>query len=251
MTVCLIALGSNLDASDAVFLNALQELEHRGVETLAISRCVTTCPVGSEAGPPFLNGAATISSQLSPIELLRTLHRVEAAFGRIRTVHWGPRTLDLDLLLYGEEIVDQPDLIIPHPAMWYRRFVLDPANEIAPEMVHPVLNSTVSSLYHALNVRPLRVSVRQPEGCVTTSQNSHELIERLNTDSTRLRWLGANAAELDRTHCFARVILQRRSTDSALGTQPRNTGDRSIIIESESAEQAFAQLTQLAAAILG
>ena len=143
--------------------------------------------------------------------------------------------------------MDQPDLILPHPAMWYRRFVLEPASEIAPEMMHPILNSTVGSLYHALNVRPLRVCLRQQEGCATTSQNAHELIERLNTDSTRLRWLGADATEFDRTHCFARVILQGRSTVAALGTQPRNTGDRSIMIESESAEHAFAQLTQLAA----
>ncbi len=251
MPVCLIALGSNVDASDAVFLNALQELECRGVATLALSRIATTRPVGSDAGPPFLNAAATVESHLSPIELLQTLHRVEAAFGRIRTVHWGPRTLDLDLLLYGEEIADQPDLVIPHPAMWYRRFVLDPANEVAPEMLHPILKSTVGSLYHALNVLPLRVSLGQEEGCVTTSQNSHDLIERLNTDSTRLQWLGANDTAVDRMQCFARVILQRRSTNSTLRTQPRNTGDRSIIIESESAEQAYAQLTQLAAAILG
>ena len=248
MPVCVIALGGNVNASETVFLNAMQELGRSGAETLAISRIVTTQPVGSEAGPPFLNAAATVESHLSPVELLRALHRVEVEFGRTRTVHWGPRTLDLDLLLYGEHIIDQPDLVVPHPAMWYRRFMLDPANDVAAAMRHPVLDRTVGDLYHALHVRPLRVSVHLNRGCANTSPDSHDLIERLNAHRPTLHWLIANAAL---TPCFARVILQQPSNETPLRTQPRNTSDRSIIIESESDEQAWLQLTHLAAAILG
>ena len=251
MPVCLIALGSNVDASEAVFLDALQELERRGAETLALSQIATTRPVGSDAGSPYLNAAATVSSLLSPIELLRMLHRVEAAFGRIRTVHWGPRTLDLDLLLYGEEIADQPDLVIPHPAMWYRRFVLDPASEVGPEMLHPILKSTVGELRRDIHVRPLHISLALRAGDSAAPPDFNAAIARLNVDCKRIHWVIADDEAEENALCFASVILQRPSNSTPLRTQPHNPGDRSIIIESESAEQAYAQLSQLAAAILG
>ncbi len=145
---CLIGLGSNLGDRQRALEAALALLaEHAAIRLVAASSFHATQPVGGPAGQgEFLNAAARIETELSPRDLLRLLHEIEARLERVRTGHWGPRTLDLDLLLYGEQVIDEPDLRVPHPLAHQRRFVLAPACEIAGEMRHPVLRKTLAEL---------------------------------------------------------------------------------------------------------
>ena len=114
------------------------------------SRFLWTPPWGLREQPWFLNGAAELESGLEPLELMRALLAVEAQLGRVRLVRNGPRTLDLDLLLFGDRVVHEPELEIPHPGMAERRFVLEPLAEIAPEAVHPLSRRTVRRLLEDL-----------------------------------------------------------------------------------------------------
>ncbi|MFO8007061.1 MAG: 2-amino-4-hydroxy-6-hydroxymethyldihydropteridine diphosphokinase, partial [Candidatus Brocadiia bacterium] len=115
-----------------------------------VSSFIETEPVGGPPQGPYINAAAELRTTLSPRELLEELLDVEDKLGRVRTVHWGPRKLDLDLLLYEDQIIDEPGLQVPHPHMHKRPFVLDPLSEIAPEVTHPVLDKTVSEMQEEL-----------------------------------------------------------------------------------------------------
>jgi 2-amino-4-hydroxy-6-hydroxymethyldihydropteridine diphosphokinase len=109
-----------------------------GVEVLAVSTFRETDPVGVVDQPRFLNGAVAVETELSPRGLLDVLLRIERDLGRVRDgTRWGPRTIDLDLLVYGEEVVDEPGLRVPHPRLHERRFALEPLAELDPELVVP------------------------------------------------------------------------------------------------------------------
>jgi len=133
-----IGLGSNLGDRRRHILDALRELEQPGA--VRVRRCSSlheTEPVGGPPGQPrFLNAVAELETTLSPRELLGRLLAIERRHGRLRTVTNGPRTLDLDLLWYEGEVVNQPDLVVPHPRMWQRPFVLKPLAELTdPQML--------------------------------------------------------------------------------------------------------------------
>jgi 2-amino-4-hydroxy-6-hydroxymethyldihydropteridine diphosphokinase len=143
-----IALGSNLGDRRATLDRAIEALRNRpGIVVTRISSFHETDP---EGGPPgqgkFLNAAAELSTDLSPRQLMNLLLEVEKESGRVRRERYGPRTLDLDLLLYGDFQSQDPDLIIPHPRMHERLFVLEPLVEIAPHAVHPIMGLTVQDL---------------------------------------------------------------------------------------------------------
>ncbi|MBM4033533.1 MAG: 2-amino-4-hydroxy-6-hydroxymethyldihydropteridine diphosphokinase [Planctomycetes bacterium] len=143
-----VGLGSNLGDRAGSLREALRRLgAAEGIQVVATSAFVETEPVGGPPGQPrFLNGAAHLAVSLGPEELLDRLLAIEDALGRVRGERWGPRTLDLDLLLYGGLVVRTERLTVPHPRMHERRFVLAPLAEIAPGAVHPVLGLTVAEL---------------------------------------------------------------------------------------------------------
>jgi 2-amino-4-hydroxy-6-hydroxymethyldihydropteridine diphosphokinase len=133
VTVAYVGLGSNLGDRETTIRAAIAALE--GV--VAVSELRETDPVGVTEQPAFLNGAVAVETELSPRELLASLLAVERELGRERSERWGPRTIDLDLLLYGTETVDEPGLTVPHPHLHERRFALEPLVELDPELVVP------------------------------------------------------------------------------------------------------------------
>ena len=133
MTRAYVGLGSNVGDREATIRAALAALP--GV--VAVSELRETDPVGVLDQPRFLNGAVALDTRLSPRELLELLLDVERRLGRERRGRWGPRTIDLDLLLYGAEAVDEPGLTVPHPRLHERRFALEPLAELDPELVVP------------------------------------------------------------------------------------------------------------------
>ena len=152
-SLAFIGLGSNLGDRRATLLRAIEELNGSpGVSVVKVSSFHETEPVGGPQGQgPYLNAAACIETTLEPPALLHLLHEIEARNGRVRLVRWGERTLDLDLLLFDDRIVETPELTIPHPRMAVRRFVLEPLSEIAPRAVHPVTGRTVAEMLEDLN----------------------------------------------------------------------------------------------------
>jgi 2-amino-4-hydroxy-6-hydroxymethyldihydropteridine diphosphokinase len=134
-----IGLGSNLGDREATLLRAVELLgAHEGIVIVAVSTLRETEPVGFLEQPRFLNGAAAVETELEPRDLLDRLLAVERALGRERTgPGFGPRTVDLDLLLYGDRVVDEPGLTVPHPRLAERRFALEPLAELDPELTLP------------------------------------------------------------------------------------------------------------------
>ena len=152
MQTAYIGLGSNLGDREATLRRALELLaEEPGIEVTAVSTFRDTDPVGLLDQPRFLNAAARIESELGPRELLECLLAVERALGRTRTgPRFGPRTIDLDLLLYGDSTLAEPGLTVPHPRLHERAFVLEPLAELDPRLVIPGLGD-VKSLLAALD----------------------------------------------------------------------------------------------------
>jgi 2-amino-4-hydroxy-6-hydroxymethyldihydropteridine diphosphokinase len=151
VTLAYVGLGANLGPREVTLLRAVDLLgEADGVDVVAVSQLRETEPVGVVDQPPFLNGAVAIETTLGPRELLELLLETERSLGRVREDRWGPRTVDLDLLVYGSEMVDEPGLRVPHPRLHERRFALEPLAELAPELVVPG-RGPVSELLSALD----------------------------------------------------------------------------------------------------
>ena len=140
MATAFVGIGSNLGDRESNLRRAIELLSAEdGVEVVAVSEIRETDPVGPVEQGPFLNGAVEVETSLGPHELLDRLLSVENGLGRVRSERWGPRTIDLDLLLYGSERVDEAGLTVPHPRLHERRFVLEPLADLDPTLEIPGL----------------------------------------------------------------------------------------------------------------
>lgn len=145
-----IGLGSNLFNRKNNILQALDEMRKSSIEILLISNLYETDPYGVEDQPSFLNAVAGTLSSFQPCELLRVLKKIETKLGRETTVHWGPRIIDLDILLFGEIVIEDEVLSIPHKDFRNRDFVLKPLMDIGRMIIDPVTGKTVEELYFEL-----------------------------------------------------------------------------------------------------
>ena len=148
-----IAVGSNMGDSRGHIAKALGQLEkHKDIQVTKVSGLLETLPYGGVEQENFVNGMFEIRTLLTPEELLRELHKIEASEGRERKIHWGPRTLDLDIIFYDDLIYSSEDLVIPHVDMENRYFVLKPLSELAPNFRHPITHKTVAQMLAELPV---------------------------------------------------------------------------------------------------
>ncbi len=181
MATALVGLGSNLGNREGALDRGVALLrEEPGVHVTAVSGYRASKPAGGPAGQDdFLNAAALLETSLTPEALLAALQRIEERIGRVRAERWGARAIDLDLLLVDRMELKSPTLELPHPRMPFRRFVLEPAAEIAPELIWPVNGWTIRRLLENLNTTPKYVALaglntqRRRETLVALSKHPH------------------------------------------------------------------------------
>jgi 2-amino-4-hydroxy-6-hydroxymethyldihydropteridine diphosphokinase len=146
-----LGIGSNLGDAVQNCRNALREISSlKNVQVLRRSSLYRTEPVGETPQDWFVNGVVEIRTTFTAPQLIKALQWVERAMGRERNERWGPRTIDIDILLYGQEIIKTQSLVVPHPGMHKRRFVLAPLNEIAPYVIHPLYGVSMKGLLDRL-----------------------------------------------------------------------------------------------------
>ena len=145
-----VALGTNLGNLKENLDEALKRLAAQGLSLTKVSTYIDTDPYGVTDQPRFLNAVCEMRTELSAQALLKMLLETELEMGRVRLRHWGERIIDLDLIFYGDEVINEPDLVVPHPDMQNRDFVLRPLAEIAPGKMHPVLHKTIAELWQDL-----------------------------------------------------------------------------------------------------
>lgn len=149
--IAYLCLGSNLNNPETQVQQALQKLrEDPDIRILKSSSLIQTKPVGNLNQPDFYNQVIEVETSYSSDELLQKALNLENQMGRVRSEHWGPRIIDIDILLYEDEVKHTQDLILPHPEMTKRKFVLELLCSIAPDLIHPVLHKSIANLLKAI-----------------------------------------------------------------------------------------------------
>lgn len=251
MATCGIALGGNIGNTAETFDAALADLENQGIRVSRFSRLLRTPPMGSNAGDDFVNAAAIVETSLGPADLLQCLHEIENDLGRTRDTHWGPRRLDLDLIFHGESVLCTDEIVVPHPSFWFRRFVLQPLAEIAPDYRHPILNQSVSELNQHLNQHPLRLAIAGDfvtEHVVTDIQHS---LRKVFDSDVQLYFHDSKAAAP--ASPFA-VVLVDANTPRIEFQQPQHEPNRTIRVCCHGVElkpTLLTSLTDICGAVIG
>jgi len=231
---CLIGCGANLGSRREQLDQAIDMLRFMpGVEMLEVSRFVETRPIGGPPGQPaFLNAACLVETSFEPEEMLDMLTAVENTLHRERQTRWGPRTIDLDLLMYDERVITTKRLQVPHPRMTTRRFVLEPATEIAADLRHPIAGCTLKELLENISQRHLHVAVVGVPGSgapeVAAAVADVTLARLLHAPNTLLscsRGLAdhtastaASCAWLEHMKAYAEPLLESQWPDDPHGT---------------------------------
>jgi 2-amino-4-hydroxy-6-hydroxymethyldihydropteridine diphosphokinase len=147
-----IGIGSNLGDRQKNCLRAVELMDRMAdCRITGYSDWYLTKPVGVEGQEWYVNGVVSLTTDISPKDLLKRLLKIEANMGRVRNERWGPRSIDLDILMFGQEIIQESNLKIPHPRMHLRRFVLEPMTQLAPDLVHPELGLSMKVLLENLS----------------------------------------------------------------------------------------------------
>jgi 2-amino-4-hydroxy-6-hydroxymethyldihydropteridine diphosphokinase len=180
MTTALLGLGSNLGDREATLNSALDEID--ALPNVRVSRRSDWHRSRPLGGPPdqaeYVNAAAVIETTVPPLAFLELLQRIEARHGRVPAERWAARPLDIDLLLYGDEVIEMPQLTVPHLRMTFRRFVLEPAAEVAPRMAHPIIGWPIERLLLHLNSAKDEVAMLSPSEALR-SELTAKLSQRL------------------------------------------------------------------------
>jgi 2-amino-4-hydroxy-6-hydroxymethyldihydropteridine diphosphokinase len=148
-----LLLGSNLGNREWFLNRAAEEIEAAIAPIIKRSAIHQTAAWGKTDEPDYLNQVLMLQTDMPAPDILQTILAIELLLGRERKEKWGSRTIDIDILLYGDEIISQPGLVVPHPQLHKRKFAMEPLIEIAPKLVHPIFNRTIEELNHVVNDR--------------------------------------------------------------------------------------------------
>ena len=240
---CLMACGANQGDCESALHEARRRLAALpGIHDLRASELWVTEAIGGPAGQSkFLNGAFVFDTTLMPAQLHRHMLSIESQLGRKRTTRWGPRKIDLDLLLYGGTLLNDSDLVLPHPRMTFRRFVLGPATEVAPAMVEPISGCTISELLRCLDQRQPWVTL---EAFVPGTWRATNTLVDADWLASLQESITSNSGDVlliaGGSHAESRVVadwFEAASRGTALSHQPTLIVTRAALSASEDASQ--------------
>ena len=249
-TPCALAFGGNFARSEDDFQQAIADLANTNTVCRSFANVIRSAPMGASSGSEFVNSAGVFETTLAPQELLATIHAIEANLGRRRSIHWGPRPIDIDVLFYDQQIIDTAEIAIPHPCLWYRSFVLKPLQEICPKWIHPIFAEDVQTLANRASEQPLKIKIHDQQSSLPTLQIAQEIW------STKLRAQGPDSTD-NSTEIFAKIVIelpQQNSLSEKPRTQPRHESRRIIrcLLNDANDENSYRQfLTDLEAALIG